>query len=219
MRESPPIRILIVEDHVLLLELLARTLAAEPGFVVAGQCTTVAQALKTVSGKPIDIVLLDINLGIEQGGAFLNEAPGTGYRGKVLVVTAGVSEREAAWLLHRGCSGIFLKTEPLTVLVERIRAIMDGTFKLDPHSVKAVLSQMSDANRWSRRDLTAREAEVLRAVCEGLTNKEIANRLDASENTVKSFLQQLFRKTGVRTRAQLVSVAIEQYWDQLGDQG
>ena len=215
MGERRTTRLLLVEDHTLLREVLARTLAAEPDFDIAGQCATVAEALEVVTQKPVDIVLLDINLGADQGGAFLNKAPGIGYRGKVLAVTAGVSEREAAWLLNRGCSGIFLKNEPMIALIERIRAVMDGTFKLDSHSVRAVVSQVEQAAQGVRTEMTAREAEVLRAVCEGLSNKIIAERLGISENSVKSFLQRLFAKTGTRTRAQLVTAAIERYWDQL----
>jgi two-component system nitrate/nitrite response regulator NarL len=206
--------ILIVEDHVLLRELLAQTLAAEPDFEIAGQCATVGEALQIVSRRQVDLVLLDINLRGEQGGAFLNRSHAMGYQGKVLVITAGISEREAAWLLKRGCSGIFLKTEPIEALVTRIRGIMDGTFTLDSSSVKALVAQVTSSNS-GHKSLTPREAQVLRAVCEGLSNKEIADRLGVSENSVKSFLQHLFAKTGVRTRAQLVAAAIEQYWDQM----
>jgi len=215
MPEPGPIRLLLVEDHTLFRDLMARTLAAEPGFEIAGKCGTVSEALEVISKSSIDMVLLDINLGAEQGGALLNSVRGLGYRGKVLAVTAGVSEREAAWLLHRGCSGIFLKQEPLDTLIQRIRAVMDGTFRLDPQSLKAVLAQVSSTEQGSRRVLTQRESEVLRGVCKGLTNKEIADRMSISENAVKSFLQQLFAKTGARTRARLVAAAIEQYWDQL----
>ena len=215
MPERGPIRILLIEDQTLFRELLARTLAADPEFEIAGQCATVREALEIVSKNSVDMVLLDLNLGAEQGGAFLNSVHARGYRGKVLAVTAGVGEREAAWLLQRGCSGIFLKNEPLDLLVQRIRAVMDGTFKLDPHSVKAVLAQVESAGEGSRRALTPRESAVLREVCRGMTNKEIGDRLGISENSVKSFLQQLFTKTGARTRAQLVAAAIERYWDQL----
>jgi two-component system, NarL family, nitrate/nitrite response regulator NarL len=193
---------------------LARSLAIEPDFEVVGHCAGVEQALELVARLPVDIVLLDINLGSEQGGSFVTRARAMGFRGKVLVLTAGVGNREAAWLLKRGCSRIFLKHEPACALVQRIREVIRGCAPMDPISARAVLSQAGYADR-SHRPLTGRECEVLRAVCEGLANKEIAERLTVSENTVESFLQQLFEKTGVRTRAQLVAAAIEQYWDQL----
>jgi two-component system nitrate/nitrite response regulator NarL len=214
LRDSGRIRLVLVEDHTLLREVLARSLEMEPDFEVVGQCAGVEKALELVGRTQVDMVLLDINLGPEQGGSFLPRAQEMGFRGKVLVLTAGVSDREAGWLLKRGCSGIFLKQEPPSSLVERIRDVMNGSTKMDLVSARALLAQAGVVDR-SQRPLTIRESEVLRAVCEGLANKEIAERLTISENTVKSFLQQLFQKTGVRTRAQLVAAAIERYWDQL----
>jgi len=206
-----------VEDHVLLREALARTLATEHGFVIAGECGDVDKAIEAVSRNDVDIVLLDINLGSEQGGSFLSRAHSVGYTGKVLVVTAGVSEREAAWLLNRGCAGICLKNEPVSELAQRIRDIVAGTGKMDRESVKAVLEQVETVDPSLHKPLTPREREVLRGVCHGLANKEIGARLNVSENTIKSFLQQLFEKLGVRTRAGLVATAIEQYWDQIDE--
>ena len=213
MPDAKAIRILMIEDHALLRGALAKTLSAEPDMTVVSECAGVEEALLEISQKRVDIVLLDINLGSEQGGAFLTRSKAVGFRGRVLVVTAGVGDREAAWLLNRGCSGIFVKTEPLRNLVERIRQIARGEIVLDPVSVRAIVAQQE--GQGLRRPLTARESRVLRLVCEGLANKEIAHELKVTENTVKSFLQQLFTKTGARSRAQLVAVAIEQYWDQL----
>jgi len=210
---SSPIRIVIVEDHALLRGALAKTLSAESDFTIAGECATVDEALALVEGNAADVVLLDINLGSEQGGSFVNRAKAAGYRGKVLVVTAGVSGREAAWLLNRGCSGIFLKTEPLASLVDRVRNVARGDSTPDQTSVRAIMQHQEHG---IHKPLTARESKVLQYVCEGLANKEIAVQMGISEHSVKSFLQQLFAKTGTRSRAQLVAVAIEQYWDQLG---
>jgi two-component system nitrate/nitrite response regulator NarL len=92
---------------------------------------------------------------------------------------------------------------------------MSGSSKLDPVSVRAVLSQTEGRDLVLRKRLTQRECDVLRLVCEGLTNKEIAQQIGVTENTIKGTLQQLFAKAEVRSRAQLVRVAIERYWDQL----
>ena len=215
MSEVKIIRILLVDDHSLLRQALSRVLAAELDFAVAGECASVDEALRIVTATHVDIVLLDINLETEQGGTFLNRAAVEGYHGKVLVVTAGVGEREAAWLLHRGCSGIFLKDAPVSTLIEQIRAVVNGTAVLDPTSVKAMVSLAQSNAHPPDTPLSAREREVLCHVCGGLANKEIAHLMGISENTVKSFMHQLFAKTGVRSRAQLVASAIEHYWDQL----
>ena len=218
MPEAQLIRILLVDDHSLLRDALSRVLAGESDFCVAGECASVEEALGIVTSTKVDMVLLDINLENEQGGTFLNRAGAAGYHGKILVVTAGVGEREAAWLLQKGCSGIFLKDEPVTTLIHQIRAVMKGDAVLDPTSVKAMVSLAESAGARSNTRLTTRESQVLRYVCEGLANKEIAHRMLISESSVKSFIQQLFAKTGVRSRAQLVAAAIEHYWDQLEEQ-
>ena len=214
MSDRTATRILMVDDHLLLRGALARVLSAEPGFEIAGECASVEDALRIVRRTPVDIVLLDIDLGSEQGGVFLNRAEGMGYRGKVLVVTAGVGAREAAWLLHRGCAGIFLKDEPVAHLVERIHEIVRGDQPLDQASLERIVAPLDQEPPHSRA-LTYRENQVLRCVCEGLSNKEIAQQLEISEESVKSFVRQLFAKTGARSRAQLVALAIEHYWDQL----
>jgi DNA-binding NarL/FixJ family response regulator len=214
MPENTPIRVVLVEDHVLLRGALARTLTQEPDFQIVGECSGVEETVRLVASQPVDIVLLDINLGTEQGGAFLRHAKTAGYTGKALVVTAGVSPREAAWLLSQGYSGIFLKNDPLPNLVQQIRDIVGGVAESNPELARADRSKREIGDT-PRKTLTPRESEVLRGVCEGLTNKEIAGRLGISENTIKSFIQQLFVKTGVRSRAQLVAAAIEHYWDQL----
>lgn len=208
MDERKRTRIALLDDHTLFREILAQSLASEPDLELVGQCGTVQQMLEFIGRTPVDLILLDINLGAEQGGSFLTRARASGFRGKVLVLTAGVANREAAWLISRGCSAIVFKNEPSSALLERIRQVIAGTEPKPP------FERGPDANG-PRKPLTARERQVLGAVCQGLANKEIAERLNISENSVKSFLQQLFEKTGVRTRAQLVAAAIEIYWDQM----
>ena len=209
-----PIRIVMVDDHALLRGALAKTLSIEPDLAIVGECSGVDEALALIAAQPVDIVLLDINLGSEQGGSFLGRARNAGYEGKVLVVTAGVSEREASWLLSRGCSGIFLKSEPLSTLVDRVRGVVRSPSEADAPAA-SVMFDPAEGAQGVRKPLTQRESAVLRYVCEGLTNKEIAQEMDVSEHSVKSFVQQLFSKTGARSRAQLVTFAIEEYWDQL----
>jgi DNA-binding NarL/FixJ family response regulator len=219
MTDVSPIRILLVEDHALVRYAIGRTLRAEPGFIIAGECGTVDKAIERMTHTRVDIVLLDINLGSEQGGSLLTRMRSIEYKGKVLVVTAGVSEREATWLLQRGCSGIFLKHGSAGELTQRIRDIVAGRDKPDKAWAQAMLSQDRASDYATRRPFTLRESEVLRGVCRGLLNKEIAEQLGVSENTVKAFVRQLFQKTGVRTRAGLVTTAIELYWDQLDGLG
>jgi DNA-binding NarL/FixJ family response regulator len=218
MNEEPvrKIRLLLIDDHALFREGLARLLASEPDFELAVPCATVDEALRVLQTTPVDLILLDYDLGPETGTRFLVRAAERGFHGRVLIVTAGLSEAEAADLFRRGATGIFLKHNPPSLLAKAIRKVMLGEVWLDQRYLKVLLQETRVAEPDDRgRRLSEREREVLRAVFEGLANKEIAVRLQVSESSVKATLQQLFFKTGVRTRSQLVRVALEQYRDYL----
>jgi two-component system nitrate/nitrite response regulator NarL len=208
-----PIRILIIDDHSLFREAIGRLLEAEPDFEVVGECATVEEGLNHLRTDNADVVLLDINLGLQQGGAFLNLAWEQGFQGRVLVVTAGVSKIEAARLLERGCSGIILKHERPQLLVERIREVMQEPAGQPPKPTD--LGQFDPSGQADTRPFTPRERQILRSVFSGKSNKEIAHDMNISESLVKAVLQQLFAKTGVRTRSQLVRTAIERHWKEL----
>lgn len=209
-------RVIIIDDHALFRDTLAASLSQEPDFEVAGSFAATNEAIDLIQHQPVHLVLLDINLGAEQGSSFLVRAPAIGYKGKILAVTAGVSEREAAWLLRRGCAGIFLKNDPLSVLFDRMRQVMSSDSPpMDSISLRAIVSELENQPQATSKRLTSREREVLRLVCKGHANKEIAHELDVTEYTVKALVRQLFAKIGVRSRSQLVCAAIERYWEEL----
>ena len=200
-----------MDDHSLFRESLSRLLQAEPDFQIAGNCATVTEALTALEREPVDIVLLDYDLGEEQGTLFLEEAKRRGYPGRILMVTAGMSDAGTLRALEGGSSGIFLKHSPPAQLMEAIHKVVAGEMWLDSGAVRSLIagaSVKSDEQR-TGAPLSAREHAVLKAVFEGLTNKEIAARMAISESSVKAAMQQLFDKTGVRTRSQLVRIALE----------
>jgi len=212
------IRILVVDDHTLFRESVARLLAAEPDFEIAGHCASAGEALRLVAETPVDVVLLDYDLGDGKGGEFLAKAQSVGFTGRVLVVTAGVSELEAAQMIRQGIAGILRKHCSPSALAQSIRDVHGGKEYFEPgylRSVLAGITAQAPPAEYQRKNLTDRERQVLRYVFEGLANKEIADRLQVSESSVKATLQQLFSKTGVRTRGQLVRTALENYKDQL----
>ena len=206
-----PIRILLIDDHALVREGIARLLAAQADFRIAGEAATVDEGIEIVNRTAVDVVLLDINLGTHQGSAFLEMARSAGFTGKVLVVTAGVSRLESERLLHKGYSGIFFKHERPPLLIEKIRAVASGQGCSAVASRIEPPAQLLDTSV-ELANFTPREQQVLRRVFAGLSNKEIAFELNISEPLVKAFVQQLFRKAGVHSRTQLVRVAMEKYW-------
>jgi DNA-binding NarL/FixJ family response regulator len=211
---AEPIRILLVDDHALFRESVARYLGSEPGFQVVGECGSLGEALEALRHGPVDLVLLDIELEGRDGTHFLPLAENQGFAGQVLVVTAGVNEDEAAELIRSGVSGIFMKHKSAPLLAQAVRDVMAGKPWFDRALLQGVVAfgARPPAETAAER-FSLRERQVFSHVLDGLANKEIAARLGVSESSVKATLQQLFAKTGVRTRSQLVRIALEQYRD------
>ena len=208
------IRALLVDDHATFAESVARALSAEPDLEVSF-CTTMAGALETLQRQPTDIVLLDHDLGAERASQFLPVARQRGFAGRVLIVTAWVSDTEARRLLRQGVAGIFVKESRLETLAESIRQIQKGGTWLDRRYRYLTAADLAEDEETSGPHFNERQRKVMRFVLEGLSNKSIAGRLHTSESYVKALIQSLFRKTGVRTRGQLVRVVLEHYQDQL----
>jgi DNA-binding NarL/FixJ family response regulator len=206
----PPIRLLLVDDHVLFREGLSRLLASEPDFQMTGTCGTSAEALEILHDRPVDMVLLDYDLSHDHGAQLISTARRAGFGGKILMVTAGMSAKESSVALKLGASGIFLKHNSPGSLAKAIRMVAAGDMWVDPKVLQAMAEQVQQGDEPAALPpLTEREQDVLQAVFEGLANKEIATRLGITEGAVKSCLQQLFQKTQVRTRSQLVRIALE----------
>ncbi|HKM83839.1 MAG TPA: response regulator transcription factor [Candidatus Acidoferrum sp.] len=215
--DQKSIHVLLIDDHALFRESVARLLQSEPGFEVVAHCGSGAEALQIIeSSKKIDIVLLDLDLGQERGAEFLDRLRSARFAGKVLLVTADVSDSELPTLIRKGISGVFMKHGSPALLIQGIRETMEGKALFAQDLLRRALERAEAPGLDQRRSkLTERERQVLSFVFEGLANKQIADRLQISETAVKATLQQLFAKTGVRTRSQLVRVALEQYRDQL----
>jgi DNA-binding NarL/FixJ family response regulator len=210
------VHLLLLDDHTLFRESASRLLAAESGFDVTAHCGTIGEALQILRRGAIDVVLLDFDLGESDGRRFLKFARDQGFQGKVLVVTAGVDASVAAELIRSGISGVFRKHDSAALLAQAIREVMAGKVWLDQEQLQTALRTEVGAQQDNRRrPFTEREQQVISCVFEGLANKEIAARIGVSESSVKATLQQLFSKTGVRTRSQLVRIVLEQHRDQL----
>jgi DNA-binding NarL/FixJ family response regulator len=205
------VRILLLDDHALFREGLSRLLEGEPDLEMTACCASVEDASQALLQKPIDLVLLDYDLGKERGFEFITDARQGGFKGRFLMVTAGMSDAESAKALDLGVRGIFPKHSPPALLTQAIHKVMAGETWLDENAIQALvrLSKHQQSAGQTKR-FTERESQVLRGVFEGLSNKEIGARLTISESSVKAALQQLFQKTGVRTRSQLVRIALEE---------
>jgi len=208
------INVLLVDDHAMFREGLARTLEREADLNVVRQCSSVADALAILSASGANMILLDVDLGPERALDFVMEAKKKGFAGQILVVTAGVSGQEAVQLIQAGVAGILHKQHSTDVLGKTIRRVAAGEACLEKDYLTSLFRSV-DRTRTHTPKLTDRDKAVLRFIFQGLTNKDIGAHLRISEGAVKASLRLLFEKLSVRTRAQLVKVALEQYRDQL----
>jgi two-component system nitrate/nitrite response regulator NarL len=209
------IRILLIDDHAMFRDGLARMLDRETDFKVAGQVSSATEGLALLPGCDVNLVLLDVDLGPERALDFVKGARGSGFAGQILIVTAGISDQEAIQLVQAGVSGIVHKHHSTDLLCRAIRQIASGEVWME-QAYLAPLFRAVDRTRTAKRaTLTDRDKTVLRGILQGLTNREIAAKLEISEGAVKASVRHVCEKLGVRTRTQLVKVALEQYKDQL----
>ncbi len=202
-----------MDDHSLFRESLSRLLQAEPDLRIVATCSNATEALAIVEREAVDLVLLDFDLGEQEGSLFLDSVKAKSFAGRILMVTAGMSDAGTLRAMEAGAAGIFLKHSPPAQLLEAIYKVMRGEMFLDSRAVRSLVAGASGKSEEQRtsQPFTQRERAVLKGVFEGFTNKEIAGQLEISEGSVKAVLQQLFDKTGVRTRSQLVRIALESF--------
>jgi two-component system, NarL family, nitrate/nitrite response regulator NarL len=207
------IRILMVDDHSLFRESLSRLLETYPQIHMIGQCATASEALAVLFSTDIDLVLLDYDLGDDSCLNLLKQIKSAKNLIKVLMVTAGLSDEATVHVMEAGASGVFLKHNNPDQLIAAIQQVANGKIWLDNSAVQALLAgRRSHTELLQRaRPLTDRQSDVLRGILDGLANKEIAWKLKMSESSVKAVIQELFHKAGVRTRSQLVRIAIERH--------
>jgi DNA-binding NarL/FixJ family response regulator len=208
MNNANRIRILLLDPNALLRTSLSRVFAAEPDFELVGECAGSRDALDLLKTASPDLVLLESDLGEEHGNDFISLAVDSGYQGRFMVLAASPDARDFAPALKLGASGIFLKSESAARLVHAVRTIANGETWIDPRVLRILAERFPQEEREAPA-LTQREQKVLDGIAGGLSNRRIGEGIGLSEGSVKAVVQQLFEKTGVRTRGQLVRIAME----------
>ena len=206
-----PIRLFVVDDHALFREGLVRLLSADPEFALVGAESEPVLTEEALMNGRVDVLLLDYDLGPDRSAVeYVAELRRRGFNRKILLVTAGLPDREALRMIRAGVAGIFHKQHAPDDLRRSIRQVFEGKVLIEEHYLRQLV-QVATADENQAVRLTQRERQILRFLIEGLANKEIAAELKVSESAVKAALQTLFSKTGVRTRSQLVRIALERF--------
>jgi len=202
---SPRIRLILLDDHSLFRESLARLLASEHEFELVAECATPAEAVKNLKHLDVDVILVDIGIAKD----FIPWAQKVRYPGKSLVIARDVDARGSAMVLKYGASGIFLASDSSSRLLQAIRLVASGEAWVDQKVLQLLAERYPHFEARWQGILTEREQNVLQGVVDGLSNKKIGSQIGVSESTIKATLQHLFKKAGVRTRSQLVRIALE----------
>ena len=210
-------RILLVDDHASARQPLAILLGREPDVDVVAQAGSLAEARAALAATEIDVAVVDLGLPDGDGAALVKDVCATNPHGAVLVLTAETDRARLARAVEAGASGVLNKAAPLTEIIGAIHRLSAGESLLSPRELLDLLDLLRLAGREREQDqsarvalarLTAREREVLQALADGLSDKEIAERLHVSGKTVKSHMVSILDKLGVASRLQALVFAL-----------
>lgn len=202
--------VIIVDDHKMIREGLKQLLELDKNISVVGMASDGEECLSLLKKKKADILLLDINMPNKNGLDILSEVKERKIEIKVIMLTV---HNEVDYLLRAieiGADGYILKDAGSAELIHAIETVMSGESYIQPDMIPMLNSKMvvRNSDKEKIKSLTKRELEVLILVSEGMFNKEIANKLNISERTVKNHISSIFKKIDVADRTQAAVFAI-----------
>ncbi len=213
-----PIRVVLADDHPIVRDGLKKLLVLEEDIAVVGEASDGREVLRVVQESRPDVVVLDLRMPNMDGLQALQALQQLESRPKVIVLTASEDKNEFVQAMKLGCSGIVLKQTAPELIVKSIRKVHAGEIWLDSHTTAAVMRQFAaptevmgahpaTRNR-ERSPLSQREREIVSLVAQGYKNREMAEKMFISEQTVKNHLHNIFDKLGVSDRLELALYAI-----------
>jgi len=216
MSQPPqPTRLVVVDDHPLILEGLERLFRLEGDLELVAKCVNAKEALEAVRTLRPDLLLLDLRLPGRRGLEVLEEIQREGLPTRTVLLTGGITEDELVEALRLGARGVVLKEMAPELLVRCIRKVRAGELWLESgllgRAVEGMLNKDGVAGR-GRKALTSREIRIVRMAATGLHNREIAEELSITEGTVKVHLHNIYEKLEVTGRVELTIFARDQGW-------
>lgn len=215
MPDTPSaIRIVIADDHPLVREGLRRLFDLQPGFDVIGEAADGVDAVQKARALRPDVLLLDVAMPRMNGLEALQELEDLGPPTRVVLLTAAIEPEEALVALRRGAAGIVLKETATQILYRCVRAVTAGEFWVGHERIADLMQSIRKLDRAASGDappaerLTRRQFQVIAAVVDGASNKEISGQLGISEQTVKNQLSRIFDLLGVSSRLELALYAV-----------
>jgi DNA-binding NarL/FixJ family response regulator len=214
--ETAKIRVVIADDHPIVRDGLRKLLSIEADIDVVGEAADGQELLDHMAEWLPDVILLDLRMPNTDGLTALQTLNSTNNPAKVIILTASEDKNEFVQAMKLGCAGIVLKQTSADLIVKSIRKVNAGEIWLDAHTTAAVMRQFASAEAAAasgikgreRAPLSTREREIVALVAQGYKNKEMAEKMFISEQTVKNHLHNIFDKLGVSDRLELAWYAI-----------
>ncbi len=211
---KPSIRIAIADDQPIVREALTARLSLEPDFEVVAEARDGREVPRVLETADPDILLLDLNMPELDGLATLRLLQGRRFKTRILVLTASEDRGKHIQAVKLGACGVVLKHANTDLLIKSIRKVHEGEIWLERKTLASLVRQLlspggASANPRQTAGLTGREREILDLVGQGLRNRQIAERLTISEQTVKNHLHSVFRKLGFGDRLELTLYALQ----------
>lgn len=206
------IRLILADDHSIVLDGLRRLFESEPDFEVVATCADGVAALEAVRTKPCDVFVLDLKMPGKTGIEVLQAMAQEHLTCRTVLLTAALKDEEVVQALKLGATGVVLKESEPGALLECVRRVHRGEQWIDRETLSRAFGRVmmrEAASREAGRNLTPRELEIVRMIAQGLRNKAVAERLSISEGTVKIHLHNIYEKLGVDGRLELVLFAQE----------
>ncbi len=206
-------RILLVEDHASFRQTLAFVFDREPEFEVVAQAGSLAEARQVIDGLETDLGVLDLSLPDGEGPELIKDLREANPHFAALVLTASLDRAEHARAVESGAAGILHKSAGVDEIMDATRRLGEGETLLSQEELIALLrlaGQSREEEREARasiEQITPREKEVLQALAEGLSNKEIAAKLHVSVDTERTHMMNILNKLGVHSRLQALLFA------------
>lgn len=201
-----PIRIIIADDHWVVREGLRMYLGRDPGFEIVGEAEDGQQAVQLAAERQPDVILMDLLMPVMDGITAIRTIRRDEPAIEIVALTSVLEDEQVVAAVRAGAIGYVLKDAHGLELKEAIRAAADGRVHLAPEAAARLLREVRTPDRPDR--LTERETDVLRLISIGLSNKEIARRLNIGEGTVKTHVSSVLNKLGLQSRTQAALHAV-----------
>jgi len=202
------VRLMLVDDHAIVLKGLQQLLDREADFTVIAACSSAERAMEAFECDAPDVLVLDLRMPGADGFALLKRLADSGRHCATVLLTAAIDDKQVMEAVNLGVRGLVMKDSAPDILIDCIRRVHAGQQWLDQPTVTRALSAALHREVAVRETaLTSREVEIVRMVSEGLRNRAIAVRLSISEGTVKVHLHNIYEKLGVDGRLELTLCA------------